>query len=230
MDAGSFDRWTRGISTAAAARRSLLGGALAVLLAPVLAGDASAGKGGKGGKGNDKKKKDKKKDKKPDCRNGTTRCGDECVDTSSDRFNCGRCGNDCPEIAECIGGLCIACPQFQTRCGDQCVDTTTDVANCGRCGSACPAARPVSTASASAVGRAVRFQGEAPIAARIQAARVAPMAGAVGRTRSVRQMNDAARRTITRVATGSCCPNGTNCCGDGSTCCPGACLGGGLCA
>ena len=206
MDAGSFDRWTRGISTAAAARRSLLGGALAVLLAPVLAGDASAGKGGKGGKGNDKKKKDKKKDKKPDCRNGTTRCGDESSTRVAIVSIAAAAAMTAPRLRSALtasaspvrSSRLVAAISVSTRPPMR--RTAADAVARAR------PARPVSTASASAVGRAVRFQAEAPIAAPIQAARVAPMAGAVGRTRSVRQMNDAARRTTARGGDGSCCP------------------------
>ncbi|KAG6479798.1 stigma-specific STIG1-like protein 3 [Zingiber officinale] len=44
-------------------------------------------------------------------------CGDECVDTSSDEFNCGRCGHECDYAYRCCGGKCVAL-QFDTKnCG-----------------------------------------------------------------------------------------------------------------
>lgn len=227
MDAENFDRWTRGISTAAAARRALLGGALAILLAPVLPRDASAGKGGKGGKGK-KKKKDKKKPEP--CRNGKTRCGDDCVDTSSDRFNCGSCGNDCPEIAECISGLCIACPRFQTRCGDLCVDTTSDMVNCGGCGIACPDGETCINSLCVCSGPRCPIPGGGTHCCPNPGGTCCSNGRCCGQNEICTPDERCCPVDNHSCGDGSCCPNNTNCCGDGITCCPGACLGGGRCA
>ncbi|MBX3273433.1 MAG: hypothetical protein KF729_24430 [Sandaracinaceae bacterium] len=39
---------------------------------------------------------------------GQTRCGDACVNTITDRMNCGGCGNVCAEGQSCLGGMCRA--------------------------------------------------------------------------------------------------------------------------
>src|SRR4030095_10563258 len=49
-------------------------------------------------------------------------CNHLCVDTLSDKANCGACGTDCGNQACCAGF---------------CSDTTNDIANCGMCGKAC---------------------------------------------------------------------------------------------
>lgn len=61
---------------------------------------------------------------KDDCRAPEIRCGDRCLDGSSDPLNCGACGN--------------ACGAGTTCCGGACVDTQVTEAHCGGCGHACP--------------------------------------------------------------------------------------------
>lgn len=40
------------------------------------------------------------------CSTGYSMCGTECVDTRSDRYNCGTCGNVCPSSQYCSSGYC----------------------------------------------------------------------------------------------------------------------------
>src|SRR5262249_20453442 len=40
---------------------------------------------------------------------GEILCGGQCVDTSRDRNNCGRCGNQCPPGGACMGSKCAGC-------------------------------------------------------------------------------------------------------------------------
>ncbi|WP_236604286.1 MXAN_6577-like cysteine-rich protein [Sandaracinus amylolyticus] len=76
----------------------------------------------------------------PECTDGTTLCGDECVDTSGSRANCGSCGNACAAGEACVDGACdVLCPASQTECGDVCADVSSDRAHCGECGTACDA-------------------------------------------------------------------------------------------
>lgn len=61
------------------------------------------------------------------CTGGKECCGTAtkaCVDTKTDRFNCGGCDKVCPGASP----LC---------CDGKCVDSATDEANCGTCGTAC---------------------------------------------------------------------------------------------
>jgi hypothetical protein len=62
-----------------------------------------------------------------------------CVDTGTNRYNCGTCGNVCATGQTCTTGACVAitCPTGQTLCGDTCVDLQTDSANCGACNQYC---------------------------------------------------------------------------------------------
>ncbi|MBX3206716.1 MAG: hypothetical protein KF764_16725 [Labilithrix sp.] len=64
-------------------------------------------------------------------------CGDGCeIDLSTDRNNCGACGNACAADQWCQNGTCN-CPAGLTRCGDYCVDIATDPNHCGGCGNYC---------------------------------------------------------------------------------------------
>ena len=65
--------------------------------------------------------------------------GIACIDTGTDRSNCGRCGEVCPDGQVCSQGACLApCTGGRTLCGSACRDLQTDVAHCGACGNACP--------------------------------------------------------------------------------------------
>lgn len=66
-------------------------------------------------------------------------CGTECVDTLSNFYHCGICGNDCDAGQVCNGGICMAdCSPGLTDCGGSCVDTDTDVDHCSECFIPCP--------------------------------------------------------------------------------------------
>ena len=72
------------------------------------------------------------------CPAGTVRCGAACVDLSSDRDNCGDCGNECDAEEVCFDGECILeCPAGTSPCGGTCVDLESNPANCGTCGNVC---------------------------------------------------------------------------------------------
>jgi hypothetical protein len=65
-------------------------------------------------------------------------CGGNCVDTASDRANCGACGTSCDAGDECISGRCKAsCRQDELRCEGECRSPASDPEHCGSCGAAC---------------------------------------------------------------------------------------------
>jgi len=67
-------------------------------------------------------------------------CNGACVNTRSDRDNCGACGRACPMGQQCRGSICQpACLSQMQLCGGVMTDTATDPMNCGFCGMACPA-------------------------------------------------------------------------------------------
>lgn len=77
-----------------------------------------------------------------------TQCTDGCRDLVNDKFNCGACGNSCPnprahQAASCTKGFCnLECLAGFADCNgdpsDGCeVDLTVHPANCGACGNAC---------------------------------------------------------------------------------------------
>ena len=72
---------------------------------------------------------------------GTTLCGGTCIDTSTDFNNCGACGNQCPQFAQCISGNCKCPPGFNAVCpihGEKfCANTNTDPDFCGSCNKSC---------------------------------------------------------------------------------------------
>jgi hypothetical protein len=96
------------------------------------------------------------------CPSGQIGCNTECVDSTSDPYNCGGCGNMCPKGAPCSQGVCVCpsgqvfsngfccpqgywansargcCPIPQTNCWPVgCTDMSTDNNNCGSCGNVC---------------------------------------------------------------------------------------------
>jgi Stigma-specific protein, Stig1 len=70
------------------------------------------------------------------CKTGTSACGLGCADLSSDRRNCGACGNACGTTLQCSSGACV-CPSGTQVCGGDCVVIAQDNKNCGACGRAC---------------------------------------------------------------------------------------------
>ena len=88
---------------------------------------------------------------------GAVICSDAsgtCVNLSSDRTNCGTCGNVCPAGQGCSNGTCAApcggfsgcggsaalnggCPSGTVVCGNCCTDFQVDPNNCGACGNLC---------------------------------------------------------------------------------------------
>ncbi|MGZ3455968.1 MAG: hypothetical protein ACXVEF_40555 [Polyangiales bacterium] len=59
-----------------------------------------------------------------------------CVNTMTDRDNCGGCGMSCPPTQSCIAGSCD-CASGLALCGGVCVDTSSDPLHCGGCGKTC---------------------------------------------------------------------------------------------
>ena len=70
------------------------------------------------------------------CLSTETCCSGKCINTTSDKNNCGACGQVCSGDY-CRNGICWACEAGFTLCGDKCVDTTSDRTNCGACGKVC---------------------------------------------------------------------------------------------
>ncbi len=71
------------------------------------------------------------------CREGTERCGDDCVATVNDPFHCGECDNECDDV--CLGFECVTDCGALTQCGGACTDTELDPLHCGECGHECEA-------------------------------------------------------------------------------------------
>ena len=46
----------------------------------------------------------------PPCAMGLTACGGACVDTLTDRANCGRCASVCARGQSCVAGACVTAP------------------------------------------------------------------------------------------------------------------------
>jgi hypothetical protein len=70
------------------------------------------------------------------CGEGLTRCGLDCVDTTSESDNCGACGVACGQSQVCAESTC-QCREGSTECGGQCVVLSSDARNCGACGVTC---------------------------------------------------------------------------------------------
>ena len=78
------------------------------------------------------------------CVGGGALCSGSCVDTATDRNNCGDCGNACSDTRDCVDGLCVcaggACGctgVVPIRCDGMCLEGATDRNNCGECGRVC---------------------------------------------------------------------------------------------
>jgi hypothetical protein len=83
------------------------------------------------------------------CRPGLTQCQNQCVNTTEDVNNCGKCGNDCTTQGlvnpRCVKGVCVdtTCAALgKTFCPNDgaClspVDFASDPLHCGSCGNAC---------------------------------------------------------------------------------------------
>lgn len=92
------------------------------------------------------------------CANGATCCGELCIDTKTDRFNCGTCDNRCTAPAgstpTCVASKCDAtCADgFKTCAAGTCAtNIRTDLNNCGDCAKKCNMANV--TGPRCAVGR-----------------------------------------------------------------------------
>jgi hypothetical protein len=74
---------------------------------------------------------------------GTTKCGQDCVNTENDVDNCGFCNFPCPQNQVCSNSQCaLQCMSGTTKCGGTCTNTKIDPNNCGNCGFACSAGQP----------------------------------------------------------------------------------------
>jgi hypothetical protein len=73
------------------------------------------------------------------CPTGQIRCGDLCVDPTSNESHCGGCGLTCQGELTCVNGTCGCADAADTKCGTSCVETfLDDDEHCGGCGQACP--------------------------------------------------------------------------------------------
>ncbi len=77
-----------------------------------------------------------------DCPGSQVLCGDQCVDTETDRYHCGGCSDQngvaCQSGEVCVAGSCQKnCPDGLEKCQDVCVDISTNPDHCGVCGKKC---------------------------------------------------------------------------------------------
>ncbi|MDB4928359.1 MAG: Tryptophan synthase alpha chain, partial [Myxococcaceae bacterium] len=87
----------------------------------------------------------------PACATGQVRCGGTCVDTATDRANCGACGTACGQAQLCTAGACaLSCPTGQSACGTTCANLRTDLQNCGACDRRCAAGQVCSDGACTA--------------------------------------------------------------------------------
>src|SRR5262249_5593010 len=75
-----------------------------------------------------------------DCTNGAdTCCNHGCIDTQTDRLNCGGCGLACEQAKVCIAGRCQCPPTAPDYCSGYCTSNARDPYNCGNCNHRCQA-------------------------------------------------------------------------------------------
>jgi len=84
----------------------------------------------------------------PLCPTGQVLCAGVCTNTQTSTFNCGICGNACPDRpgspAVCESGACVLrCSSGYANCDGNITNgcetqPAMDVSNCGTCGRACP--------------------------------------------------------------------------------------------
>ncbi|WP_217999903.1 hypothetical protein, partial [Smaragdicoccus niigatensis] len=102
MEDARFESFTRAIASAPVKRRTLIN-----LAAVLFAGNASRALFGA-----------PRAAANEFCTNGTTLCGDICVNTYTDPENCGGCGNTC-NYGICNSGTC-GCGYGLTNCSGYC--------------------------------------------------------------------------------------------------------------
>jgi len=175
MDGTRFDGFARTLAAGRTRRRALqalAGGTLAGLLGltgGVEEAAAACVKPGKKGCKGPKNKKccpgsvckggSTKKEGTCKCKGGTTKCGSKCVNTETDKNNCGDCGKKCAGTNSCRDGVCtgtfgcpagpnycaagepiVLCPGFQgcvcatdVEGGAHCSDSSTAGGGCSNC-------------------------------------------------------------------------------------------------
>src|SRR5207302_11388426 len=77
-----------------------------------------------------------------------------CVDFSTDRANCGKCGTACTATQSCAAGAC-GCPSGTMACGPDCVNPKSDPMHCGGCTTVSSGATPVCANGGGAASCAV---------------------------------------------------------------------------
>lgn len=86
-----------------------------------------------------------------ECTGGLTDCDGRCVDTHSDRANCGECEQACGSTQYCETGSCVECGAPRKLCQGSCVGVTSDADNCGECGNRCDTAAGLTCMAGSCV-------------------------------------------------------------------------------